>query len=178
MDAYIALIRGINVGGKNKVKMEALRAVCTAAGLRDVMTFIQSGNVIFRSAKSAAALVRIFARILEEEFGVKTAIIIISAASYRALVKHVPKVFVKHPDWKHDVFFLGSAKEAGVIAGEFAGKSDGLIVSSYGQVVYWSRNREDGEPDREVRKLLAHPAYKQMTIRNSRTTEKLLGLLA
>jgi uncharacterized protein (DUF1697 family) len=177
-DTYVALIRGINVGGKNKVKMEALRAACEAAGLRDVVTFIQSGNVVFRSGKSVQALVKLFVKILEEELSVRTEAVVIGAADYRAIVRHFPKAFAAHPDWKNDVFFLASAKEAGTIAKEFTGQAEGLVVSSYGQAVYWSRDREDGAPDRAIRKLLAHPAYKRMTIRNNRTTEKLLGLLS
>ena len=150
------------------MKMEALRVACTAAGLRDVATFIQSGNVIFRSTKSVAALEKLFAKILEGEFGVKTGTVIVSAAAYRAIVKHFPKAFVEYLDWKHDVFFLPVTAEARAIASEFAGTCDGLDVSSYGQAVYWSRDREDGAPDRQIRKLLAHPAYRRMTIRNNR----------
>jgi uncharacterized protein (DUF1697 family) len=175
---FVALIRGINVGGKNKVKMEALRAACERAKLHDVVTFIQSGNIVFRSYQDAEALEKIFIKILEKEFSVKTEVVVIGAAAYRALVKHFPKAFAAHPDWKHDVFFLGSAKEAKAVAKEFGGQADGLIVSSYGQAVYWSRDREDGAPDKQIRKLLAHPAYKRMTIRNNRTTEKIIGLLS
>jgi uncharacterized protein (DUF1697 family) len=174
---FVALIRGINVGGKNKVKMEVLRAACERATLRDVVTFIQSGNVVFRSDQDAEALEKVFIKILEKEFSVKTEVVVIGAAAYHAIVKHFPKAFAAHPDWKHDVFFLGSAKEAKEIVKEFGGQADGLIVSSHGQVVYWSRDREDGAPDKSVRRLLAHPAYKRMTIRNNRTTEKLTSLL-
>jgi uncharacterized protein (DUF1697 family) len=177
-NSFIVLIRGINVGGKNKVKMEALRAACEAAGLHNVATFIQSGNVVFRSDKDAEALRKIFVKILEKEFSVKTEVVVIGAAAYRAIAKHFPEAFAAHPDWKHDVFFLESVEEAKAITKEFGGQADGLIISSYGQAVYWSRDREDGTPDKQIRKLLAHPAYKRMTIRNNRTTEKLLGLLS
>ncbi len=175
---YVALIRGINMGGKNTVKMEALRTACEAAGLTSVVTFIQSGNVVFESGKSAQVLEKLFVGILEKEFAVKTVVVVIGAAEYRAIVRHFPKAFSVHPDWRHDVFFLGSAEEARAIAKEFAGQADGLIVSSYGQAVYWSRDREDGAPDKSVRKLLAHPAYKRMTIRNNRTTEKITSLFS
>lgn len=174
---YVALIRGINVGGKNAVKMEALRAACEAAGLHDVVTFIQSGNVVFASGKSAQVLEKLLAKILREAFSVETEVVVIGAADYRAIVRHFPKAFAAHPDWKHDVFFLESTEAARSIAKEFAGQTEGLLVSSYGQAVYWSRDREDGAPDKYIRKLLAHKLYKRMTIRNNRTTEKLLGLL-
>lgn len=49
---YIAFLRGINVGGKNKIKMETLRAVCTMLGFQNVKTYINSGNVIFETAET------------------------------------------------------------------------------------------------------------------------------
>lgn len=173
---FVALVRGINVGGKNKVKMEELRAACEQAGLDDVATFIQSGNVVFRSSKGVEALKGIFMKILEKEFSVKTEVIVIAADDYRAIVGHFPKAFSTYEDRKNDVLFMGSTDAASEIAKEFGGQTKGLSVSSFGQAVYWSRDREDGEPDRYIRKLLAHKLYKQMTIRSSRTTGSILDL--
>lgn len=173
---FVALIRGINVGGKNIVRMEELRTACEQAGLDDVATFIQSGNVVFRSGKDVEALRGIFMKILEKEFSVKTEVIVIAADDYRSIVEHFPKVFSTHEDRKNDVLFMGSTDAAAEIAKEFGGQTKGLNVSSFGQAVYWSRDREDGEPDRYIRKLLVHKLYKQMTIRNSRTIGKILDL--
>lgn len=53
MKRYVAILRGINVGGKHKVKMEDLRGLLNNLGLNDVQTYIQSGNIIFNSSKSS-----------------------------------------------------------------------------------------------------------------------------
>jgi uncharacterized protein (DUF1697 family) len=67
---WVALLRGVNVGGRAKVSMAELRRACEEAGLGDVRTFIQSGNLLFTSSKSRAALVALLERLLAESLGV------------------------------------------------------------------------------------------------------------
>jgi uncharacterized protein (DUF1697 family) len=77
MVAYVAMLRGINVSGKNKIKMTDLQALFVGLGHRDVVTYIQSGNVVFRSAaKSAAALASSIERQITREFGFDVAVVI------------------------------------------------------------------------------------------------------
>lgn len=57
MKTYISLLRGINVSGKNSIKMEVLKQVCTTIGLQNVQTYIQSGNIIFQSEEPNAAVI-------------------------------------------------------------------------------------------------------------------------
>lgn len=176
---YVALIRGINVGGNNIVRMEALRSACESVGLRNVVTFIQSGNVVFESDdRSEKSLEKMLEELLEERFLMKTMVVVIGAEAYREIVAHFPKAFDRDSDdWKHDVFFCGSEKEASALAEEFDGKDEGFEVSSFGRAVYWSRRRGHKGADKCIRKLLAHKLYKRMTIRNDRTARKLLALL-
>lgn len=88
MTTMIALLRGVNVGGSGKVKMEELRAVCEAIGLCDVRTYIQSGNIVFR-AKTADAGKRLEAGI-ERAFGIHTIVVIRTAAEMRAIAERNP----------------------------------------------------------------------------------------
>jgi uncharacterized protein (DUF1697 family) len=72
--AYVALLRGINVGGKNLIKMPELKACFEVAGFQEVVTYIQSGNVPFRSAGSgSAALARRIEEMLTSTFGYRQA---------------------------------------------------------------------------------------------------------
>lgn len=88
MTTRIALLRGVNVGGGGKIKMEELRAVCEAMGLRDVRTYIQSGNVVFRTnAKDAGARL---AGEIERAFGVRTTVMTRTAEEFRAAVERNP----------------------------------------------------------------------------------------
>jgi uncharacterized protein (DUF1697 family) len=66
--ALACLLRGINVSGRRMVKMDKLRASCEARGLEEVRTYVQSGNIVFRSAKKPEALAALFVRLLAEDF--------------------------------------------------------------------------------------------------------------
>jgi uncharacterized protein (DUF1697 family) len=66
MTAYVALLRAVNVGGTGKLPMTELKAMCEAAGLDQVRTYIASGNVIFSSGKSEDAVRSAIEKALEE----------------------------------------------------------------------------------------------------------------
>ncbi|HEU4887110.1 MAG TPA: DUF1697 domain-containing protein [Thermoanaerobaculia bacterium] len=87
MPVFIALIRGINVGGHKKVRMADLKASCEAMGLQDVRTHLQSGNVVFRTAKSNRAQL---AKELEAVLGVEAKVILRSAEELRKVVAANP----------------------------------------------------------------------------------------
>jgi uncharacterized protein (DUF1697 family) len=90
-DVHIALLRGINVGGKNKLPMKALAALFEAAGCGDVTTYIQSGNVVFRAPDGLAREVpaRIHAAI-QERHGLHVPVVTRTAAELRAIVRDHP----------------------------------------------------------------------------------------
>ena len=84
----IALLRGVNVGGNCKVKMDELRAVCEAMGLRDVRTYIQSGNIVFRSkAEDVGSRLE---KEIERVFGVRTFVVLRTAAEMRTVMERNP----------------------------------------------------------------------------------------
>jgi uncharacterized protein (DUF1697 family) len=88
---YLALLRGINVGGKNKLPMNALTEVFVAVGCKDVQTYIQSGNVIFNASTRESARVadRVTAKITER-FGYRTPVILRTVEQLRAVTLHNP----------------------------------------------------------------------------------------
>ena len=90
MTAYVAFLRAVNVGGNNKVPMAKLREALTDAGLEEVATVLQSGNVVFRSRKSSAAVAKVVAGAIEDAFGLKIGVVIRSAAELAALAAHNP----------------------------------------------------------------------------------------
>src|ERR1044071_6840977 len=87
---YVALLRGINVGGKAKVPMAALRDVCTAAGCEDVVTYIQSGNVVLSSTLKADKLQATLEAAIAEEFGLSPAVMIRTAKEMAAVLAKNP----------------------------------------------------------------------------------------
>lgn len=175
---YLALLRGINVGGNNIIKMSALKACFEKLGLSNVATFIQSGNVLFSSSqKSADLLCRKIEKALSKAFGYKARVVLVTQSDLNHVVKRAPKDFGKDSSkYRYDVVFLKKpliAKQAmkdismkeGVDAGH-AGKS----------VLYFSRLVSKATQSR-LNRIVLLPIYKSMTIRNWNTTTKLLALM-
>src|SRR5687768_12141100 len=90
MASFIALLRGINVGGRSKVPMAALRDLCAGLGWRDVRTYINSGNVVFEASAQGPALESSLEDALEGAFGFAPAVIVRSAARVKALAAANP----------------------------------------------------------------------------------------
>lgn len=90
MIAYIALLRGINVGGKNKVKMEALKQMFVRLRLCQVQTYIQSGNVVFKSTEAEEALQRKIEDEFKQLFGFSVVVILRTAEEIRTLIANCP----------------------------------------------------------------------------------------
>ena len=76
MNRYIALLKGINVGGHKKVPMVDLRNLLTTAGLQNVQTYIQSGNVVFHSSKNASELETKIQNVISAQFGFDVFVIV------------------------------------------------------------------------------------------------------
>ncbi|MCB9651619.1 MAG: DUF1697 domain-containing protein [Deltaproteobacteria bacterium] len=91
MGRYVALMRGINVGGKNKLPMKDLVAIFEAAGCAEVKTYIQSGNVVFSApAKVAKGLAEAVPEAISAQFGLRVPVVLRSAADYLAAVEANP----------------------------------------------------------------------------------------
>ncbi len=99
MTRYVALLRGVNVGGHSKVDMRELAETFERLGCADVATYINSGNVIFRDRRSAKTLTRLF----EEELGRRVAVR--SLAQMEALCERIPPAWRNDADHKTDVGF-------------------------------------------------------------------------
>ncbi len=97
----MALVRGINVGGRNKVAMADLRAAFEAEGYADVATYIQSGNVVFGSGAPRAQLEGVIESMLEARFGVPLVVVVRSHPQLSAVVGKAPSGFGQ--DLGHDV---------------------------------------------------------------------------
>lgn len=90
MTTYIALLRGINVGGKNMIKMTELKRMFASMGLCEVQTYIQSGNVLFKSADEEQPLRDKIERGIETAFGLSLTVVLRTAAELQQLVRICP----------------------------------------------------------------------------------------
>ena len=90
MKTFIGLLRGINVGGHNKIPMSDLRSLCVEIGWSNVQTYIQSGNLVFSAAGKPASLEAGLGRAIESHFGFSICTIVRSAADWPAYIKTNP----------------------------------------------------------------------------------------
>jgi len=174
---YVALLRGINVGGRNKVAMADLRDAFEDAGYAAVSTYIQSGNVLFESDAPSGSLEDDLEAMLERRFGVPLVVVLRSERQLRAVVDKAPDGFGTEPGTYHsDVIFL-KAPLSGQQAMRVVELRDGVDQAWPGRgVLYFARLSERRTQSRMSR-IVGTPEYQQMTIRSWNTTTKLVGLL-
>jgi uncharacterized protein (DUF1697 family) len=176
MTRYLVLLRGINVGGRNKLPMAALRELLESHGHTEVSTYIASGNVILTSDKSAAAIKRELEEALPQTFKLDSeliAVLVLTRAQLRAVVKGRPKGFGDSPDTYHSdaVFLMGiSAAEAMKVFDPRPGVDEVWP----GKGVIYSQRLSAQRTKSRLGKIVGTPAYRSMTIRNWATTLALL----
>src|SRR5437667_1611638 len=108
MATHIALLRGINVGGRNKVSMADLRALVAGLGHTGVATYIQSGNVLFTSGETdTEALATALEETIASNLGVKPAVVVLSRDDLARAVRDNPYPDEPNPKMVHAVFFRG-----------------------------------------------------------------------
>jgi uncharacterized protein (DUF1697 family) len=91
MNIVICLLRGVNVGGHNKIKMDALRALCESLGLRDVQTYVQSGNVVFRTKESDhGKLAKRIGDGIERSFGFRPGVVLRTSSQLAGVIAKNP----------------------------------------------------------------------------------------
>jgi uncharacterized protein (DUF1697 family) len=178
MATYVALLRGINVGGKNLIKMAALKACFEAAGYRDVATYIQSGNVLFGSPeRGSAALTLRIEEMLAETFGYPASVVLRDHGQMRAIVERAPDRFGADPaTYRYDVIFLKAPLTART-AMESVLTRDGVDQAHAGTgVLYFSRLISRASQS-QLSRIVSMPVYQSMTIRNWNTTTTLLRMM-
>jgi uncharacterized protein (DUF1697 family) len=178
MTRYVALLRGINVGGRSAVGMPALKALFEALGFRDVVTYIQSGNVVFTSGERSAALVTRIEAAVSRAFGFPATVVLRSRRQLRRVIDEAPAGFGSRPAlYRYDVIFLKEPLSASK-AVESAPTRPGVDAVSAGPgVLYFSRLVRKATQSRMSR-IVSLPIYKQMTIRSWRTATRLLEIMS
>ena len=175
---YLALLRGINVGGKNVIKMTDLKQCFEDTGCADVATYIQSGNIVFRSEeRDAARLASKIETALSARFAYTSRLVLLTRQQLTHVVKHAPDGFGRKPDkYRYDVIFLRKPLTASEAMKSVSLKA-GVDAAHKGRgVLYFSRLVSKATQS-HLSKLVALPLYQQMTVRNWNTTTRLLALM-
>ena len=179
MNQYLVLLRGINVGGKNIIKMADLKVNFEEMGFMNVRTYIQSGNVLVESAeKNKDLLTAKIESELSRRFNFQARVVVVSQKELAAIIKSAPEGFGQDDEnFRYDVIFLKeplTPKEAM----KSVSVRQGVDTAHAGkQALYFSRLISRASQS-HLTKIIGLPVYQNMTIRNWNTTTKLLDLFS
>ena len=177
--AYLALLRGINVGGKNKVPMAELKACFEELGCENVRTYIASGNVLFESRMRSAALTEKLQEALPTKFKLDSELIrvlVLSRDQLQTVIDQAPKGFGTEPGTYHSdaIFLMGVPSDEAM---KLFNPREGVDKVWQGDLAIYSRRLSAQRTRSRLSKIMASPLYKQMTIRSWVTTTRLYELM-
>jgi uncharacterized protein (DUF1697 family) len=178
LTAYVALLRGINVGGHAVVSMKELKASFEKLGFQDVVTYINSGNIIFKdSRQDIPKLTQLIESGIKAHCKMDIRVVIKSQKELAAICKTLPRDWVTDKVMRTDVMFLwGEVDTPEMIAAIPVNPKVDRLLHVKGALI-WNVTREDYGKSK-VPKMIGSRFYKNMTARNANTTRKLLELMS
>jgi uncharacterized protein (DUF1697 family) len=156
--------------------MATLREVVAGVGCDDVRTYINSGNVLFRDARSARTLVPRIEDAIEERFGFRVAVQLRDLAAIRRLCEAIPDDWTNGKEQKTDVLFVPADLDKPGLLDSIAYRPEVENVLHAPGAIVWNVSRENQTRSR-LNQLVGTDIYKRITIRNVNTVRKLRDLL-
>jgi len=177
MHTYIALLRGINVGGNNIIKMADLRDCLQSKGYRNVQTYIQSGNVVLQSdEENRDLLLDELQSALRSRFDYHNPVVLLRFNELEHVIKDAPDGYGDDDEiYKYDVLYLKHPLTAPEAIDDIPVREDVDLAWEGPGVIYYRRS-SDHLSKSMLNKLPSRPVYQQMTIRNWRTTNKIFEI--
>ena len=176
---YVVFLRGINVGGKNKLPMAGLKKRLEELGFSNISTYIASGNVILESDQSADVIAAQLEKTLPESFrldGDLIRVLVLTREQLQSVIDNKPDGFGEHPEKYHsDAIFLIGIESASTMP--LFNPREGVDRVWPGDGVIYSQRLSSQRTKSRLNKIMATPVYKSMTIRSWNTTKKLLEIL-
>ena len=177
MEKHVALLRGVNVGGNNKIPMQLLKTAFEGAGFSQVSTYITSGNIMFSTEeKDIVALQQKCRNAIMDMFRLDIAVAVISANDLQQALARAPVWWDHDCESKHNaIFVIAPANCDFIMASVGESKPEYEQVAHYGQVIFWSAPLKTFSRTRWS-KIVSTSAYNNITIRNANTAKKLAQL--
>ena len=178
MIRYALLVRGINVGGKNKVVMAQLRQELTELGLENVETYINSGNIFFNSIVPRTKLIENLQAFFERRHPFIQSFSLLSQEDYEAELENLPDWWTKDLARKDVLFYTESLDVDQVIEKVNSLELEDEVVHFGRLGIFWGKFSEESYYETAYHKyLLKMPFYRQITIRNANTFDKIGQML-
>jgi uncharacterized protein (DUF1697 family) len=177
MHTYVALLRGINVGGNNTVAMPQLKKIFMSLGYENVCTYINTGNVIFETKeKDISAITDAIEKALKKNFKFAIRCLVRNSKNIEKVCKAIPKEWGNDTEQRTDVLFLWEAfdtkKSLGLIAQNEAVDTLKYVAGA----IVWNVKRSDYKKS-GMHKFIGSEIYKHMTARNVNTVRKLVEMM-
>ena len=174
---FVALLRGVNVGGNNMISMSSLKKSFETLGFSDVATYINSGNIIFKSTEAdARKLETKIEKMLEKDYQLGSKVVLRSLSEMEKLVQSLPRNWTGDSGRRYNVIFLRHTIDSENILAELEVKKDIEEVVYRPGALLWSAQVSEITRTNMI-KLSSRKMYQDMTIRNLNTTRKLYELM-
>ncbi|MDR1558114.1 MAG: DUF1697 domain-containing protein [Clostridiales bacterium] len=174
MIVYIALLRGINVGGNNKIIMSELKSAFERRGFQKAVTYINSGNILFGSELDESAVKTVCEELIAGDFALDIPVCVISADDLAEALANAPEWWNKASGSRHDAFFVippltaeGICDHVRVVNEEYE------KVYYYGKVIFWSAPIAAFSRTRWSKISKDKAMYRGITVRSANTAIKL-----
>lgn len=174
MKKYVALLRGINIGGKNKIKMSELKSALEIAGLTEVRTVLNSGNIIFSS--EADMNEEIIENIILEHFKMKIPVYLMKIEDLEDILAHSPKWWNTGKKDRYDnLIFILSYDSTEQIREAIGQPSENLEqIEIYKNVIFWTFDRNKYQKCNWWKRTAENGIAQKLTIRTANTVIKLV----
>ena len=176
MTRYVALLRGVNVGGHNRLPMAGLRASAARRGCARVVTSIASGNALFDLDLDQADAQRLWETMLAEDFTLDVPVCVLRASEMADAFAHAPAWWNQTPGDRHEAVFVRPPLTAAEVCDRAGAPAPGERFAPWGQVVFSSAPMGDYSQTRWVQIARDKEIYRAITVRNAATALKLAVL--
>lgn len=171
---YIALFRGINVGGNRKVEMKKLKELFESLGYTEVSTYINSGNILFESDLDTKSILTKITKTFEKTFDFEIPTLVKTEKEMKKIADAIPKDWQNDPTQRTDIAYLFPEIDSKKIIEELPFKKEFVDVRYTKGAIIWNIKKVNVNKS-NLAKLISHKLYKSMTIRNVNTARFLAG---
>ena len=175
MKKYIAFLRGVNISGKNKLNMSELKSELMKAGLSDVSTYLNSGNILFSADKADAG--KTIEEVIKDRFHLEIPVYVISADALNDVLAHAPSWWdTGDKGWYDNLIFILTEDSPEEICRLLGEPSKGLEqIQVYKDVIFWTFDRKLYQKCSWWKKTASKGIAEKLTIRTANTLRKVCG---
>lgn len=169
---YVALLRGVNVGTSKRIDMKTLKKLFESIGYTEVLTYINSGNILFCADETHDKVEEAIQEILFKNLGEGIKVVLKTKEQMREIAKTIPEEWKNDEEQKTDVAYLFKSINRKEIADELPIKKEYIRILYLDGALIWNVKRKDYNKS-QLNKIIGHKIYKEMTVRNVNTARYL-----